>query len=149
MFSLSLFEVILFELLGLLSLDYCQLLWTINLAALSSLLLGVLPLSFFYISCTSPSSLQTSTRIALTTISWMFYLYGFYLLGIVFGIEKNVILSSSSSKGGNTSWSQAFMEYAIGRISVCGVTCMAILSGFGAVNCPYTYISYFWVYVLA
>lgn len=69
----------------------------------------------------------------LTIIIWCVYIYIFWKLGDPFPIlsPKHGILS---------------IEQGISRIGVIGVTVMALLSGFGAVNYPYSSMAYFMRY---
>jgi hypothetical protein len=66
----------------------------------------------------------------LTILIWLVYIYLFWKVGDPFPIlsPKQGILS---------------IEQGISRIGVIGVTVMALLSGFGAVNYPYTSMAYF------
>lgn len=66
----------------------------------------------------------------LTVAIWLVYLYFFWKVGDPFPIlnPKHGILS---------------IEQGVSRIGVIGVTVMALLSGFGAVNYPYTSMAYF------
>lgn len=66
----------------------------------------------------------------LTCLIWGFYIYLFWKIGDPFPIL--------SPKQGIFS-----IEQGISRIGVIGVTVMALLSGFGAVNYPYTSMAYF------
>uniref|UniRef100_A0A8C0IS30 Golgi pH regulator n=1 Tax=Chelonoidis abingdonii TaxID=106734 RepID=A0A8C0IS30_CHEAB len=69
-------------------------------------------------------------RLLFACVVWLTFMYFFWKLGDPFPIlsPKHGILS---------------IEQLISRVGVIGVTLMALLSGFGAVNCPYTYMSYF------
>ena len=66
----------------------------------------------------------------LTIAIWLVYIYLFWKVGDPFPIlsPKQGILS---------------IEQGISRIGVIGVTAMALLSGFGAVNYPYTSMACF------
>lgn len=66
----------------------------------------------------------------LTIIVWIVFMIIFWKIGDPFPIlnPKQGILS---------------MEQLVSRIGVIGVTVMAFLSGFGAVNYPYTSMAYF------
>lgn len=79
-----------------------------------------------YSSCTVKKTLIRP----LTVLVWLIYLYFFWKVGDPFPIlnPKYGILS---------------IEQGISRIGVIGVTVMALLSGFGAVNYPYTSMAYF------
>ena len=69
-------------------------------------------------------------RKPLTLITWCLYFYLFWKLGDPFPIHspKHGILS---------------IEQGVSRVGVIGVTIMALLSGFGAVNYPYTSMTIF------
>jgi len=66
----------------------------------------------------------------LTVMTWCFYMYLFWKVGDPFPIlnPKQGILS---------------IEQGVSRVGVIGVTVMALLSGFGAVNYPYTSMAFF------
>lgn len=94
------------------------------------LVIAIIP---FYIAFSIISNIRIVSKKyvkSLTTLVWFVYLYIFWRIGDPFPLL-------SVSQGIFT------IEQAVSRIGVVGVTVMAILSGFGAVNCPYTNMAYF------
>ncbi|CAF0934648.1 unnamed protein product [Didymodactylos carnosus] len=130
--SLSMFELIIFEILGLLHPSSRFLHWRIGLYSMLFLLVFLIPFYIAYMLLNTVKIIRDFRMVLLfTLIAWFFYLYLFWKLGDPFPILS-------------THHGELFtMEQCISRVGIIGVTAMAILSGFGAVNCPYTYMTYF------
>lgn len=75
-------------------------------------------------------TVENRTKFILTLIVWCVFVYSFWKIGNPFPI--------SSAKHGILS-----IEHQISRVGIIGVTLIAMLSGFGAVNYPYTSMTYF------
>ncbi|XP_036198418.1 Golgi pH regulator isoform X1 [Myotis myotis] len=130
-FSCTMFELIIFEILGVLNSSdgLCRVLQ-----------LPLLPLETEPVRHSADPGLPGAflhrlfylhkQRLLFSCLLWLTFMYFFWKLGDPFPIlsPKHGILS---------------IEQLISRVGVIGVTLMALLSGFGAVNCPYTYMSYF------
>ncbi|KAI1704283.1 abscisic acid g-protein coupled receptor domain-containing protein [Ditylenchus destructor] len=131
-FSLScaMFELIIFEILDVLSTDSRLLTWKVGLYLMLSLLICFLPIYFFYSLCRSIRIVPLNWVTPITVTLWLIFIYLFWKIGDNFPIL--------SAKHGIFS-----IEQAISRIGIIGVTVMAILSGFGAVNAPYTCMTIF------
>ncbi|XP_012585626.1 PREDICTED: Golgi pH regulator isoform X3 [Condylura cristata] len=128
-FSCTMFELIIFEILGVLNSSSRYFHWKMNLCVILLVLVFMVP---FYIGYFIVSNIQLlrRQRLLFSCLLWLTFMYFFWKLGDPFPIlsPKHGILS---------------IEQLISRVGVIGVTLMALLSGFGAVNCPYTYMSYF------
>ncbi|KAG7256346.1 hypothetical protein CRUP_026624 [Coryphaenoides rupestris] len=117
-FSCTMFELIIFEILGALSSRYFH--WKLNLYVILLVLIFVVP---FYIGYFVVSNILQRQKLLFACVVWFTFMYFFWKLGDPFPILSP--------------------KHADQPCRVIGVTLMALLSGFGAVNCPYTYMSYF------
>ncbi|XP_034498874.1 Golgi pH regulator isoform X9 [Ailuropoda melanoleuca] len=128
-FSCTMFELIIFEILKVLNSSSRYFHWKMNLCVILLILVFMVP---FYIGYFIVSNIRLlhKQRLLFSCLLWLTFMYFFWKLGDPFPIlsPKHGILS---------------IEQLISRVGVIGVTLMALLSGFGAVNCPYTYMSYF------
>ncbi|KAH8308644.1 hypothetical protein KR059_000101, partial [Drosophila kikkawai] len=147
--SITMFELIIFEIIDVLESSSRYFHWRLGLTLLLFMVTAVIPIyichsvihSISFCKATfllkvfhhlSLSLFVVSDRWVriLTTFCWFVFLYGLWRIGEPFPLL-------SASHGIFT------IEQGVSRISVIGVTVMAILSGFGAVNYPYTSMTYF------
>uniref|UniRef100_A0A914HY64 Golgi pH regulator n=1 Tax=Globodera rostochiensis TaxID=31243 RepID=A0A914HY64_GLORO len=114
--SCTMFELIIFEILGVLANSSRLLTWRVSLYAMLVLLICLIPLYFFYSLTRVIRIVPSSWTPQLTVVLWMLF------------VPKHGIFS---------------IQQAISRLGVVGVTVIAFLSGFGAVNAPYTCMTIF------
>ncbi|XP_067628085.1 Golgi pH regulator [Eurosta solidaginis] len=128
--SLTMFELIIFEILGILESSSRYFHWRLGLTLLLLMVIAVIPLYICYSVIHSLTFVSDKWVRILTVLCWLVFLYGLWKIGDPFPLL-------SVSHGIFT------IEQGVSRIGVIGVTVMAVLSGFGAVNCPYQSMTYF------
>ena len=104
--------------------------WKISLYIMLIDLIVVIPYYQFF-SLLSNTGLNRNRLIGFSSFLTFLFIYIFLQLGEYFPSLTKQPPSYLS------------IEMGVSRIGVIGVTVMAFLSGFGAVNCPYTYLNYF------
>lgn len=104
--------------------------WKLILFAMLFMLIFALPFYIGYFLISNVRFIRPNYVKPFSIFAWLIFIYLFWKLGDPFPIlsPKHGIFS---------------IEQGISRIGVIGVTLMALLSGFGAVNYPYTSTTYF------
>lgn len=126
MMSTSMFCLILFEVLDVLSHEARWWNWKIDLVGLTVLLILVLPYYFNFLIFRN-MGWQITNAVSLALIPTALYLYAFY------SVTNSLPITGHSG---------SITVMGISRLGVLGVTALAVTSGFGAVSCPRGYLVY-------
>ena len=139
--SLSMLQLLVFEISGGLSLNMKWTLWRVHLGILISMLVFVLPVFFFFTILKESIGMRSKRQIfSFVFVLQVLYLVVFYYIGRWFPIASR---NHDPQDILHTSGIMFSTEYFVGRIGVIGVSVIAMLSGFGAVSTPYVYMSFF------
>ncbi|KAH9635663.1 hypothetical protein HF086_001454 [Spodoptera exigua] len=128
--SCTMFELIIFEIIDYLDSSSRYFHWNLGLYSLLFMVIALIPFYIAYFCISNIRFVSQNMIRPLTIFVWFVYLYFFWKIGDPFPIL--------SPKQGIFS-----IEQGVSRIGVIGVTVMALLSGFGAVNYPYTSMAIF------
>ncbi|KAK1937792.1 Golgi pH regulator [Phytophthora citrophthora] len=157
-FSLSIFQMVLFEVTDIMHAGSRQWVWRVDLIAMTYLMVLVLPGSLFY-AVAREYGVVRKQAVVWASCMLVLYLYGFWRLGSILEpdlphqpVEGLLIYYKRSSKRQDMANSKCYVAATalfsirnfVSRVSLLGVVFMALLSGFGAVNCPYEYMTFFW-----
>ncbi|CAI5741087.1 unnamed protein product [Peronospora farinosa] len=153
-FSLSLFQMVLFEMTDILDVTSRQWILRVDLIVMTYLIVVILPFSLFYELAKEYFGVKTRKACVMAMGMLVLYLYGFYKLGDVMeqdlpnqSVEGELIgllLLLAAAAAGAAAAALFSIRNFVSRVSLLGVVFMALLSGFGAVNCPYEYMTFFW-----
>ncbi|KAI8851662.1 protein Y75B8A.16 [Chytridium lagenaria] len=132
--SCVLFELLTFDIIGFAAPSSRLFFWKLHLhLALCNVLLALPFLQFFVIFEDASNSWVRQNRFRISFACLSVYLFVMWRIGDGFAEAP-------------TSWFHPWIfsiDQGISRIAVVGVTLMAVLSGFGAVNTPYTTLFFF------
>ncbi|XP_065189311.1 Golgi pH regulator-like [Sycon ciliatum] len=131
MLSCAMFELLIAEILGMMDRWSRRFHWHLCLYSMLLLLIVVLPLNICYLIVRTVGFVRRRRlHMVASGALWTVFFFLFWKLGDPFPMlsRDHGILS---------------IEQLVSRVGVIGVTIMAVLSGFGAVNCPYTYMAFF------
>lgn len=129
--SCSMFELIIFEIIGVLNASSRYFYWKTTIYIMLLMLIFILPFCISYFIISNSRLKRSKLWVKIGSVSlYVIFMFIFFKIGDQFPI--------TSPNYGTLS-----IEQGLSRVGVIGVSLIGVLSGFGAVNYPYTSMKYF------